>query len=50
MAKQLNQKAISAKIYLDIFTRMEHYCKRTEIKRNALINEALNDYLKFHND
>lgn len=48
MAKQVNQKAISAKINLDIFALMEHYCKKCDIKRNALINQAISDYLKFH--
>lgn len=48
MARQINQKAISAKIDNDIFVEMELYCKRTEIKRNKLINEALNEYLKNH--
>ena len=48
MARQINQKAISAKIDNEIFAQMELYCKRTETKRNKLINEALNEYLKLH--
>ena len=48
MAKHVNQKAISAKINLDIFALMELYCKRCNIKRNALINQAINDYIRFH--
>lgn len=46
--KQINQKAISAKINLDIFALIEEFCKRKKVKRNALINEALNEYLKIH--
>lgn len=48
MARQVTQKAISAKIDNEIFAEMELYCKRTEIKRNKLINAALNEYLKNH--
>ena len=48
MARQVTQKAISAKIDNEIFKRAELFCKRTETKRNKLINEALNEYLKFH--
>ena len=48
MAKQVNQKAISAKINLDIFALMELYCEKCDIKRNALINQAISDYLKLH--
>lgn len=48
MARQINQKAISAKIDNEIFERVELFCKRTETKRNKLINEALNEYLKCH--
>lgn len=48
MARQVTQKAISAKIDLEVFAQMELYCKRTEMKRNKLINEALNEYLKYH--
>lgn len=39
MARQITQKAISAKIDNEIFAEMELYCKRTETKRNKLINE-----------
>lgn len=48
MARQVTQKAISAKIDNEIFAEMELYCKRAEIKRNKLINEALNEYLTKH--
>ena len=48
MARQINQKAISAKIDNEIFARLELFCRRTEAKRNKLINEALNEYLKNH--
>lgn len=48
MAKQVNQKAISAKINRDIFALLELYCERCNIKRNTLINQAISDYLKFH--
>ena len=48
MARQVNQKAISAKIDNEIFAEMELYCKRKEIKRNKLINAALNEYLEIH--
>ena len=48
MAKQVNQKAISAKINLDIFFLIEIYYNKNNIKRNALINQAISDYLKFH--
>ena len=48
MARQITQKAISAKIDNEIFAEMELYCKRTETKRNKLINEALNEYLTLH--
>lgn len=48
MARQVTQKAISAKIDNEIFERVELFCKRTETKRNKLINEALNEYLRSH--
>ena len=48
MERKVTQKAISAKINLEIFASMELYCKRTGIKRNALINQALNDFLKYN--
>lgn len=46
--KQINQKAISAKVDVEVFAEMELYCKRSEMKRNRLINLALNEYLKNH--
>ena len=46
--KQINQKAISAKVDMNVFDEMELYCKRTEMKRNRLINLALIEYLDNH--
>ena len=46
--KQINHKAISAKVDVEVFAEMELYCKRSEMKRNRLINLALNEYLKNH--
>ena len=43
MAKQVNQKAISAKINRDIFALMELYCEKCNIKRNALIRRHLSN-------
>lgn len=48
MAKQVNQKAISAKVDGDIFEQMEAFCNRNNIKRNRLINLAVEEYLKNH--
>ena len=47
MAKQVNQKAISAKINLDIFALMELYCDTCKIKRTPLINPPKTDNHKF---
>lgn len=44
--KQVNQKAISAKVDIEVFAEMELFCKRSEMKRNRLINLALNEYMK----
>ena len=46
--KQINQKAISAKVDMNVFAEMELYCKRAEMKRNRLINLALIEYLDNH--
>lgn len=46
--KQVNQKAISAKVDIEVFAEMELFCKRSEMKRNRLINLALNEYMKNH--
>lgn len=46
--KQVNQKAISAKLDMEVFAEMEIYCKVKEIKRNRLINLALNEYMSNH--
>lgn len=48
MAKQVNQKAISAKVDGDIFEQMEAFCNRNNIKRNRFINQAVDEYLKNH--
>ena len=36
--KQINQKAISAKVDIDVFAEMELFCKLNNMKRNRLIN------------
>lgn len=46
--KQINQKAISAKVDVDVFAEMELFCKVNDIKRNRLINLALNEYMSNH--
>ena len=46
--KQVNQKAISAKVDVAVFEEMELYCKRSDMKRNRLINLALNEYMSNH--
>lgn len=46
--KQVNQKAISAKVDVAVFEEMELFCKRSEMKRNRLINLALTEYLDNH--
>ena len=43
--KQITQKAISAKIDGDTFELAESYCKRNNMKRNRLINLAINEYV-----
>lgn len=43
--KQVNQKAISAKLDMEVFAEMELYCKVKDIKRNRLINLALTEYM-----
>lgn len=43
--KQVNQKAISAKLDMEVFAEMELFCKVKEIKRNRLINLALTEYM-----
>ena len=43
--KQVNQKAISAKLDMEVFAKMELYCKVKNIKRNRLINLALTEYM-----
>lgn len=46
--KQINQKAISAKVDIEIFAEMELFCERHEMKRNRLINLALDEYMTKH--
>lgn len=46
--KQVNQKAISAKLDMQVYAEMELFCKVKEIKRNRLINLALNEYMSNH--
>lgn len=46
--KQINQKAISAKVDIDVFAEMELFCKLNNMKRNRLINLALNEYMSVH--
>lgn len=46
--KQVNQKAISAKLDMEVYAEMELFCKVKEIKRNRLINLALNEYISNH--
>lgn len=46
--KQITQKAISAKVDVEVFAEMELFCKRQNMKRNRLINLALNEYMKNH--
>lgn len=46
--KQINQKAISAKVDVEVFAEMELFCKLNDIKRNRLINLALNEYMSKH--
>lgn len=43
--KQVSQKAISAKLDMEVFAEMELYCKVKDIKRNRLINLALTEYM-----
>lgn len=47
--KQVNQKAISAKLDMEVYAEIELFCKVKEIKRNRLINLALNEYMSNHN-
>lgn len=46
--KQLNQKAISAKVDMEVFAEMELFCKVKDMKRNRLINLAINEYMTNH--
>lgn len=43
--EQIKQKAISAKIDNSIFEMINEYCKRNNMKRNRLINLAIDRYL-----
>ena len=46
--KQIKQKAISAKEDIEVFTEMELFCKLNDMKRNRLVNLALNEYMSNH--
>lgn len=46
--RQVNQKAISTKLDMKVFAEMEIYCKVKDIKRNRLINLAINEYMTNH--
>ena len=46
--KQINQKAISAKVDIEVFAEMELFCKLNDMKRNRLINLAVKEYLDNH--
>ena len=46
--KQVNQKAISAKLDMEVFAEMEAFCKVKDMKRNRLINLALDEYMTNH--
>lgn len=46
--KQVNQKAISAKIDIEVLAEMDKFCSDKEIKRNRLINLALAEYMTNH--
>lgn len=43
--RQVTQKAISAKVDIETYAEMELFCKRHDMKRNRLINLALNEYI-----
>lgn len=46
--RQVNQKAISAKLDMEVYAEMELFCKVKEIKRNRLINLAIAEYMTNH--
>lgn len=46
--KQVNQKAISAKLDMEVYAEIELFCKVKDIKRNRLINLALTEYMTNH--
>lgn len=46
--KQVNQKPISAKLDMEVFAEMELFCKVKDMKRNRLINLAINEYMTNH--
>lgn len=43
--KQVNQKAISVKVDIEIYAEMELFCKVIGMKRNRVINLALKEYM-----
>lgn len=46
--KQVNQKAISAKLDMEVYAEIELFCKVKDVKRNRLINLALTEYMTNH--
>ena len=46
--RQITQKAISAKVDIETYAEMELFCKRHDMKRNRLINLALDEYMTKH--
>lgn len=46
--RQITQKAISAKVDIETYAEMELFCKRNDMKRNRLINLALDEYMTKH--
>lgn len=46
--KQVNQKAISTKLDMEVYAEIELFCKIENIKRNRLINLALTEYMSNH--
>ena len=46
--RQVTQKAISAKVDIETYAEMELFCKRHDMKRNRLINLALDEYMTKH--
>lgn len=43
----VNQKAIGCKIDNSLLTSLNAYCKENNLKRNAIINEAIAKYIGY---